>query len=143
MTRLFARSFDPDILLEPNYEIGENRCECEKCPHCHGKPNNEGSHLGCKHGDDKTCFCEFCDCGELLNKNLLCVKCDKNPYSSGWVDFIGYQEGIEGDEPFALFNIMKEDHPQYRSTVCEDLLKRDKLPIPAYPSFSEWKNAGI
>jgi hypothetical protein len=47
-------------------------------------------------------------------------------------EFLGWQETRDG-RAFALYNVMAEKHPLYRSTVTEKTLRKENLEIPPTP----------
>lgn len=53
-------------------------------------------------------------------------------------EFIGYQE-FPNNEPIAIFNVLKNNHPNYKSTVTAKTLNKLNLKIPDVPSFKSWK----
>jgi phage/plasmid-like protein (TIGR03299 family) len=70
------------------------------------------------------------------------------PGSGSDANFLGWQEKVSG-ELFPLFNITREGHPLYHSTVGEETLRRERLRVPQtlspYPEIrpSPWHNLGI
>ncbi len=55
--------------------------------------------------------------------------------------FIGYQEGVPGTEPIALFDVIAPGHPRDRSTVSLKTLAELGIGSPAYPAFTDWAAA--
>jgi hypothetical protein len=51
-------------------------------------------------------------------------------------EFIGWQQTRSG-EPYALYNVMAEQHPLYQSTVSEKTLRENNLEIPPTPQQGE------
>jgi hypothetical protein len=47
-------------------------------------------------------------------------------------EFLGWQKTKDG-RAFALYNVMAEKHPLYRSTVSEKTLRKENLEIPPTP----------
>jgi hypothetical protein len=47
-------------------------------------------------------------------------------------EFLGWQKTKDG-RAFALYNVMAEEHPLYRSTVTEKTLRKENLEIPPIP----------
>jgi hypothetical protein len=73
------------------------------------------------------------------NKNVLktsSLDASQQPFGdrqrvNSEAEFLGWQETPSGT--VALYNITKENHPLYRSTVTEDTLRMNKLKIPQIP----------
>lgn len=50
-------------------------------------------------------------------------------------EFIGWQEGLPGFKPLALYNVTDPTHPQYRSTLSAKSLGEAGIPVPYTPPY--------